>query len=126
MEEILRFESSSHHLDRWAMEDFELHGETIRRGDRVLVLLPLVNRDSSRFERPDELDFARTDKGHLSFGHGIHFCPGAQLARMETRIGIGTLLRRLPGLRLKEPANAIPWDLNGPIRGVRELHVITG
>jgi len=126
VEEILRFESSSHHLDRWATEDFEMHGETIRRGDRVLVLLPAVNRDPSRFERPDEVDFNRTDKGHLAFGHGIHFCLGAQLARMETRIGIGTLARRLPALRLKAPGDDVPWDLNGPIRGVRELPVITG
>jgi cytochrome P450 len=118
--------SSSHHVDRWAIQDLELDGQTIRKGDRVVVLLPAVNRDPARLERPDEIDPARGDKGHMSFGHGIHFCVGAPLARVEARIAIGTLAQRLPSLRLNAPTETLRWELNGPIRGVCQLPVAWG
>lgn len=123
-EELLRCASSSHHVERWAKDDTELHGHTIRRGDRVVVLLPAVNRDPARFPKPDEMDHARGDKGHMSFGHGIHFCVGAPLARVEARIGIATLARRLPGLRLAASHETPRWVLNGPIRGIARLPVV--
>jgi cytochrome P450 PksS len=125
-EELLRCASSSHQCDRWAAQDIELAGHTIKRGDRVVVLLPAVNRDPARFPNPEEVDASRNDKGHMSFGHGIHFCVGAPLARVEARIGLATLARRLPTLRLNAPPESVRWELNGPIRGVPHLPVAWG
>jgi cytochrome P450 len=87
-------------LNRWATVDVELGGQTIRRGDNVIVILGAADRDPERFEEPDTLDLAaKRESRHLGFGRGSHFCLGAPLARLETEIALGTLLR-LPGLRL--------------------------
>ena len=81
--------------------DVELGGQTIRRGESVIVILGSADRDPERFEEPDTLDLAaRAREPALGFGRGSHFCLGAPLARLETEIALGTLLRRLPGLRL--------------------------
>ncbi|MFC4498116.1 MULTISPECIES: cytochrome P450 family protein [Streptomyces] len=94
---------------RIAAEDTEFHGTTIRRGDCVQFVLVSANRDPRRYDDPDRLDITRrpTDgtEGHIGFGHGIHYCVGATLARIQCEIALHTLLHRHPGLRLADGAS---------------------
>jgi cytochrome P450 len=83
-----------------ATEDVNVRGQLIRKGQHVFALLRSTNRDPVRFPDPDHLDITRQDLGQLSFGHGVHYCLGAPLARLLAQIGVGTLVRRLSGLRL--------------------------
>lgn len=92
---------------RYARESVELGGVTIQAGEAVQVVYGAANRDPRRFARPEELDPSRADNAHLGFGHGIHHCLGAALARAETQIALTTLLRRFPGLALAVPADRI-------------------
>ncbi|WP_300973640.1 cytochrome P450 [Sphingomonas sp. LHG3406-1] len=105
-EEILRFESSLTATYRTAFHDVAVGGTTIRAGDRVLALTAAGNRDPLKFSDPDRFDIGRSEAKHLSFGGGIHFCVGAELARLEGEIALATLARRLPGIEVdaSEPA----------------------
>ncbi len=96
VEEFLRYDSPVQLTDRVAKEDLEIDGHRIRRGQLVGVVLGAANRDPEVFEAPDELRWDRGDVPHLAFSHGVHFCLGAQLARLETEIAIGKLLARFP------------------------------
>jgi cytochrome P450 PksS len=110
IEELLRYDSPVERtLNRWAATDVELGGQTIRRGEGVIVILGSANRDPSRFADPDTLDFARADVKHIAFGRGSHYCLGAPLARLEAEVALTTLLRRLPGLRLAVPVEELTW-----------------
>ena len=101
VEEAARTSSLVHSMFRYALADVELHGTTIRRGDRVQLVWISGNRDENQFADPQRFDATR--KGpHIAFGHGPHYCLGAPLARLEARIAVETLLRRLPGLRLAD------------------------
>lgn len=95
-------------ITRSAGADLELAGETIRAGDPITVSLAAANRDPARFDSPDELDVRRSARGQLGFGHGPHVCLGQHLARLELRLGIGELLRRLPALRLAVAEEEVP------------------
>ncbi|WP_328429385.1 cytochrome P450 family protein [Streptomyces sp. NBC_00443] len=110
VEELLRHDSAFE-LTTWRFfdQDSELHGSEIPAGDSVIVSLCAANRDPRRFDDPDALDLDRSPNPHLAFGHGIHFCPGAALARAELQIALGTLLRRLPGLHLAIDDDDIEW-----------------
>lgn len=122
VEELLRFTSPVETAtERYAIEDITLHGTTIRRGDVVMAVLASANRDSSQFARPDELELNRQPNRHLAFGHGIHFCLGAPLARMEGQIAITQLLKRLPNLRLAVPAGSLRWRATPIVRGLEKL-----
>jgi cytochrome P450 len=99
VEEVLRVASPIHAMYRTANEDVELGGAHIRKGDRVQIAYLSANHDERRFEEPLRFDIRRTTP-HLAFGHGIHFCIGAPLARLEGRIALEVLTQRLPGLRL--------------------------
>ncbi|HEX3787103.1 MAG TPA: cytochrome P450 [Pseudonocardiaceae bacterium] len=125
IEELLRYTplGAGAGFPRIATEDIELGGRTVRAGDAVVVQIASANRDAAVFDEPDVLDFARPDNQHVAFGHGVHHCLGAQLARLELQIAIGTLARRLPGLRLAVPADEVVWKSNRLVRGVRELPV---
>lgn len=123
VEELLRYECPASTLARHAVEDVELGGCRVRKGDLVTVVLSSANRDERVFEEPDRLDVGRADNRHLAFGKGPHFCIGAALARMECQIGIGTLVRRLPGLRLAVPAEELAWRPSLILRGLRSLPV---
>ncbi|WP_205315715.1 cytochrome P450 [Nonomuraea lactucae] len=90
---------------RVAVEDVEVGGETVPAGSQVTVALAAADRDPGRFPDPDRFDILRRDNAHLAFGHGLHFCLGAPLARMEGQIAFRTLLERLPGLALACPAD---------------------
>jgi cytochrome P450 len=101
VEEILR-STSAHNLGlmRYALEDIEIGGVTIRTGDLVIISEGAANRDPAMFERPDEFDPTRNTKGHLAFGHGAHVCIGQSLARSELRVVFPSLFARFPLIRL--------------------------
>ena len=102
-EELLRLDTPLHLFTRWVLEDFELHGVRLQRGDRVGLLLGAANRDPERFEAPGELRADRAPNPHASFGGGLHFCVGAPLARMELQVAMQVLFTRLPGLQIADP-----------------------
>lgn len=123
VEELLRYLSIADIFFRYATEDLELGGETIRKGSTVVVSLLAANHDPRRFDDPGTLDIHRTARGHLSFGHGIHQCLGQQLARIEMRAGFAGLLRRFPTLELAVPADEVKLRTDMNIYGVHELPV---
>jgi len=111
VEELIRYDGPVERtLNRWAAEDVELGGQTIRRGESVIVILGAADHDPERFSEPGKLNLmAERDARHLGFGRGSHFCLGAPLARLEAEIAIATLLRRLPGLRLAVLQDELRW-----------------
>ncbi|MFI5771185.1 cytochrome P450 [Streptomyces sp. NPDC051658] len=125
VEELSRFIpiSATAGFTRIATEDLELSGQLIRTGDAVVAELGLANRDPEVFDHPDEIDFHRGTVPHVTFGHGVHHCLGAQLARTELRVVLETLIDRLPGLRLAVPADRLSWRTERLIRGVAALPV---
>lgn len=112
IEELLRFIPfrKGVGIPRVAMEDVELSGVTIRAGDIVHVSYLTANRDGRKFDRPDELDLARTGPSHMTFGWGGHHCLGAPLAATELQVAIGTVLERFPDLELAKPAEEVRWN----------------
>src|SRR5262249_59576703 len=100
IEELLRFDGPVHLTGRVATEPLEVGGWTFERGDQVVTLLASANRDPARYDRPDELEIGRTDNQHLTFSHGIHYCLGAALARVEGQVAIGSLVSRFPDMEL--------------------------
>jgi cytochrome P450 len=122
IEEFLRYDSSVQLTGRVALEDIDdLGGKKIPKGETVLCLLGSANRDPAIYpDRPETLDIVRPNVRPLSFGGGIHFCLGAQLARIEAEVAIATLLRRLPDLRLDDPVNP-EWRPTFVLRGLKRL-----
>ena len=122
IEEFLRYDSSVQLTGRVALEDIEdLGGKRIPKGESVLCLLGSANHDPAVYpDHPERLDIARPNVKPLSFGGGIHFCLGAQLARIEAEIAISTLLRRLPDLRLDDAENP-QWRPTFVLRGLKRL-----
>ena len=125
VEESLRLEPAAAVVDRYATAGTRLAGAAVRAGDQVTVSIAGANRDPAVFAEPDVFDVRRANAGrHLAFAHGPHFCLGAHLARLEAQVAVGTLLARLPGLRLdpgypsaprglvfrKPPALRVRWD----------------
>ena len=104
VEEILRHDPPLHMFTRYALEPVTIHGHEFQRGDQVALMLGAANRDPAVWDAADRFDPARPAKPHTSFGAGVHFCVGAPLARLELRIGLTTLLRMYPNLRMVEPA----------------------
>ena len=100
VEECLRYDSLLLGLPRVATEDVNVRGQLIHKGQQVFPLFRSANRDPVRFPDPDRLDITRKDLGQLSFGHGVHTCLGAPLARLIAQIGIRTLVQRLSGPQL--------------------------
>ncbi|MFJ9927622.1 cytochrome P450 [Streptomyces misionensis] len=123
VEELMRMLSIADGLARVALEDIEIDGTTIRAGDGVFFSTSVINRDPDQYEDPDVLDFHRPARHHVAFGFGIHQCLGQNLARAELEIALGTLLTRLPGLRLAAPADTIPFKPGDTIQGMLELPV---
>ena len=103
VEELLRFDPPLHMFTRYALQEVEIEGVHLRKGERVGLLLGAANRDPAVFADPARLDLARARNPHVAFGAGIHFCVGAPLARREMRVALAALFRRLPGLGLAEP-----------------------
>jgi cytochrome P450 len=122
IEEFLRYDSSVQLTGRVALEDIEdLGGRRIPAGESVLCLLGSANRDPAVYpDHPETLDITRANVKPLSFGGGIHHCLGAQLARIEAEVAIGTLLRRLPELTLDDTENP-EWRPTFVLRGLKRL-----
>jgi cytochrome P450 len=118
LEELLRYDSPVQLTSRMVLEDRELHGHFLRKGQQLVLVLAAGNRDPERFERPNRLDVARDDVRHLSFSYGLHHCLGAQLARLEGALALEALVTRFPDLRIDGP---IEWGDNTVLRGPRSL-----
>jgi cytochrome P450 len=100
IEEVLRFRSVLHWLPRVAKRDTQFLGHELKEGDLVLPVFAAANRDGVQFPDPDRFDIRRSPNRHIGFGHGIHLCLGASLARLEAKVALGELMRRFPRMRL--------------------------
>lgn len=125
IEEMLRFDSSVQMTGRTAMEDVEINGVTIPKGEHIINLLGAANRDGAAFDDPESFRADRKDVRPTSFGGGIHFCLGAQLARVEAEIAFRSLLERLPDLRLEAP-DTPDWRPTFTLRGLKSLPIAWG
>jgi cytochrome P450 len=124
VEEFLRYDAPASAMTRIVRTAHEVGGKRLEVGDRVVALISAANHDESQFGRPDRLDISRSPNPHLTFGQGIHFCLGAQLARLEARIALPMLFRRFPELA---PGSAEPVWLDALImRGLKSLPVRLG
>lgn len=124
VEELLRYLSVAKSFMRTALEDVEVGGQTIEAGTTVVLSYNTANRDPERYPDPHTLDLGRESGGHLAFGHGIHLCLGAQLARIEMRVAFSALLKRFPTLRLAVPAEDVALrPETADIYGVKSLPV---
>ncbi|MBT2390457.1 cytochrome P450 [Streptomyces sp. ISL-1] len=110
-------------IRRFPVEDITIGGVVIPAGETVLLSLAAAHRDPHRFTDPDRLDIGRDATGHLALGHGIHYCLGAPLARMETEIALAALLERFPGLTLDIPPGGLRWRPSMRARGLLSLPV---
>ncbi|MEV7981457.1 cytochrome P450 [Streptomyces sp. NPDC086519] len=124
VEELLRYDGPVEVATwRFATEPVTIGGQHIAPGDPVLVVLAAADRDPQRFAEPDTLDLARRDNQHLGYGHGIHYCLGAPLARLEGQTALAGLLTRLPDLRLAVDESELRWRGGLIMRGLRTLPV---
>jgi cytochrome P450 family 142 subfamily A polypeptide 1 len=122
VEEMLRWVSPIQNMARTASRDVVLHDQTIEEGQKVLLLYPSANRDASVFPDPFTFDIARAPNEHLAFGFGAHFCLGANLARLELRVVLEEILRRMPNLELSGQ-DLPPLRVSNFISGIEELPV---
>jgi cytochrome P450 len=120
VEEIVRFDSPVQFVHRNVLEDFELDGHLLAKGDIVMALLAAANRDPARFHDPDRFDIGRPDNLHLAFAWGLHFCLGARLARMEGQLVLAGLVERFASV---EPAGEPVRNPGLAIRGFESLPV---
>ena len=129
IEEIMRYDAPvPHSTFRYAAEDITIGDVTIPAGGQVIISLAAANRDGTHFPESEEFNVARRDNRHLAFGHGIHFCLGAPLARLEGNIAFTTLLQRFPDIRLAVPSEDLHWGHGDGLvlRGLTELPVVLG
>ena len=122
IDETLRFEPTGHSIARYVTRDIDYYGTTVPAGSPILLSMAAANRDPRRYTNPDAFDITRTDITHLTFGHGLHFCLGASLARLEGRVALDEMLNRFP-----------EWDLDydglslfptSTVRGWESMQVI--
>ena len=124
VEELLRYTNPVNHgTFRFTVEPTEIGGTLIPEREAVLVAISSANRDPDRYPSPDRLDISRDTGGHVAFGHGIHYCLGAPLARMEGEIAFGGLLERFPSITLAVPPESLRWRPSTLIRGLEALPV---
>jgi cytochrome P450 len=129
VDEFLRYDAPvPHSTFRYTAEPVELGGVAIPAGAQVIICLAAANRDTGRYTRPETLDLDREEARHLAFGHGIHHCLGAPLARMEGQIALGTLLGRFPQLSLAVAIDDLHWGHGDGLvlRGLSALPVFPG
>ena len=117
IDETLRFEPTGHATARYVMHDVEYHGTTIPAGSAILMILAAANRDHRRYADPDRFDIHREGTQHLTFGYGLHYCLGANLARLEGRVALDELLTRFPewdvdhgGMELAPTSTVRGWE----------------
>ncbi|GHO85088.1 cytochrome P450 family protein [Dictyobacter formicarum] len=124
IEELLRFVCPVEMAtERYAREEITIAGTTIPRGELVLAVIGSANRDANYFDNPDELDITRKNNRHLAFGHGVHYCLGAPLSRLEGQIAINTLVQCMPNLRLNTTPDQVRWRSSFILRGLEALPV---
>jgi cytochrome P450 len=124
VEELLRYSNPLNHAtERFTLEPVSIGGVTIPAREWVLCVTSSANRDPARFTDPDRLDLGRDASGQLAFGHGIHYCLGAPLARLEGEIAFGALLSRFPALSLAVPVDRLRWRPSSLIHGLEVLPV---
>lgn len=122
IEEVLRYRSPVQSMFRVVARPTELDGQRLQPGQSVLAWIGSANRDDAAFEEPDRFDVHRVPNKHLAFGLGIHFCLGAPLARLEARIALEAMLRRLPNLR-RSPGRPLQAQDSFIVYGVKSLPV---
>ncbi|MBD2099590.1 cytochrome P450 [Leptolyngbya sp. FACHB-261] len=123
IEEVLRYRSSIQGMERFTKVATQLAGQTIPAGQMVTVWMGSANRDETQFDRPDEFVVDRNPNSHLAFGNGIHFCLGAPLARLESKIVLSAVLERLPNLRI-DPNATLEFIPSTGMHGVKSLPVL--
>jgi cytochrome P450 len=121
VEELLRYESPAQIISRTATEETQIGSRKIKARDSVIGLLGAANRDPEAFEDPESLDVARNPNPHVAFGHGTHFCIGAQLSRLEGRIAVPALVRRFPNMQMQD--DQPDWRETAVLRGLNSLRV---
>lgn len=121
VEEILRYDGPINAMVRIAGEDVTLGDRSIARGDRVFAMLNAANRDPRAFDNPERFDITRSPNRQIAFGHGIHFCLGAPLARIEGRIALPRLLARLDEIAIDE--RELEWSDSLVLRGLQRLPI---
>ena len=119
-EELIRFVTPIHNMCRVATEDVPLAGGVVKTGQQVVLMYGSANRDPAHFTEPEQLDLTRYPNRHLAFGFGTHFCLGASLARLEIRIFLEELAKRVRGLRIAGPVEEMP---NSFVYGLRSAHL---
>jgi cytochrome P450 len=122
VEELLRYDSPVQGLSRTLTRDIVMHGQSMLANQTVLLLFGSANRDEQAFPDPDRLDVTRQQDRQVALGHGVHFCLGAPLARLEARIALSLMLSRMPGWELDPTAPATRMR-SGPIRGYASLPI---
>ncbi len=124
VEELLRFTNPVNHAnDRFTTEDVPVGDVVIPAGEWVLPATSSANRDPAQFPDPDRLDLGRETSGHVAFGHGVHYCLGAPLARMEAEVALGALLARFPRISLAVPPPELRWRPVSLMNGLESLPV---
>ncbi|HEX8009276.1 MAG TPA: cytochrome P450, partial [Trebonia sp.] len=124
VEELLRYANPLNHAtERFTLEQVTIGGVTIPAREWVLCVTSSANHDPARFAGPGRVDIGRDAGGHLAFGHGIHYCLGAPLARLEGEAAFGTLLARFPEMSLAVPETSLRWRQSSLIHGLEELPV---
>nr|VFK13524.1 MAG: hypothetical protein BECKLPF1236B_GA0070989_104819 [Candidatus Kentron sp. LPFa] len=121
IDECLRYDCPGQYIVRRALADIEIGGKTIQRGQRVVFVIGAANRDHAEFPEPDRFDICRSPNRYLTFGHGMRYCMGAHLARSVARIGVGTLVRRLPRIALRN--ESLEWEPSYRTHGLKALPV---
>jgi cytochrome P450 len=124
IEEVLRFSSPVRTMGRTAVEDTAVSGWRVKKGQRVVAWLGSANRDESKFPGNEDFDIRRNPNPHIAFGHGIHMCIGAPLARLEAKIAIAALIDKFPEIRLAVAEGDLDPVKNFNVCGVKELPLI--
>ena len=122
VEEFIRYVSPVHNMCRVANRDYEIGGQTIRKGQQVVLLYPSGNRDEAHFADGDAFDIERTPNNHIAFGFGTHFCLGASLARMEIRVFFEELRRRVKSMALTPGTSPVDMP-SGFVHGLASGHI---
>jgi cytochrome P450 len=117
---VLRYRSPGQIMFRSAKRDIELHGQVIPAGKLVLAMIGSANRDPMKFREPDRFDITRDPNPHIAFGHGIHFCLGASLTRLEAKVALEDLLEQMKGFEL---ASSEPWVPRKGLHVLGPLHL---
>jgi len=122
VEEMLRWDAPSHYQGRWTAEPVTLHGVTIPAEQRVILVTGAANHDDRVYEEPELFDLHRSIDGTVSFGYGVHFCLGAALARLETRIAFSEFLARFPDYEIDE--SGVERMRASNVRGLAKLPIL--